>query len=151
MGPRSSGSWNGAPTPPGGGGYRAPAQDIGHFFAGKAGLDAARMRPTYARGVTPCDFHELLPGFVSSMLETGLRAFGKKLPGFDAPGALLTGVETRTSSPVRILRGEDYQAPGAGGVYPCAEGAGYAGGIMSAAVDGIRAALAVMAEYRPFD
>ena len=135
----------------GGGGYRAPAQDIGHFFAGKAGLDAARVRPTYARGVTPCDFHELLPGFVSSMLETGLRAFGKKLPGFDAPGALLTGVETRTSSPVRILRGEDYQAPGAGGVYPCAEGAGYAGGIMSAAVDGIRAALAVMAEYRPFD
>ena len=135
----------------GGGGYRAPAQDIGHFFAGKAGLDAARVQPTYARGVTPCDFHELLPGFVSSMLETGLRAFGKKLPGFDAPGALLTGIETRTSSPVRILRGEDYQAPGAGGVYPCAEGAGYAGGIMSAAVDGIRAALAVMAEYRPFD
>lgn len=97
----------------GGGGYRAPAQDIGHFFAGKAGIDAARVRPTYARGVTPCDFHELLPGFVSSMLETGLRAFGKKLPGFDAPGALLTGVETRTSSPgAHPARGG---LPGAGG------------------------------------
>lgn len=133
------------------GGYRAPAQDAGHFFAGKAGLDTGRVEPTYARGVTPCDFHEILPGFISSMLETGLRAFGKKLPGFDMPGALLTGVETRTSSPVRILRGKDYQAVGIAGVYPCAEGAGYAGGIMSAAVDGIRAAIAVMAEYRPFD
>ena len=81
------------------------------------------------------------------MLTTGLRTFGRKLPGFDAADTLLTGVETRTSSPVRIPRGMDFYAPNAAGVIPCGEGAGYAGGIMSAAVDGLRAALALMAVY----
>jgi uncharacterized FAD-dependent dehydrogenase len=84
------------------------------------------------------------------MLKAGLLSFDRKLNGFAARDTPLTGVETRTSSPVRILRGENLQSLAASGLYPCAEGAGYAGGIISAAVDGIRCALAVMAEYRPF-
>jgi uncharacterized FAD-dependent dehydrogenase len=80
---------------------------------------------------------------VTDTLRAALPLFGRKLRGFDHPGALLTGVETRSSSPVRILRGEDLQSTGLPGLYPCGEGAGYAGGITSAAVDGIRVAEAV--------
>ena len=83
------------------------------------------------------------------MLEIGLRAFDKRIPGFSGPQAVMTGVETRTSSPVRVTRGENGQAVGVCGLYPCGEGAGYAGGIMSAAVDGLRQAQAVMEQYRP--
>ena len=131
----------------GGRGYGAPAQDAKSFLEGKTGLHSGRVEPTYARGVCGCDFGALFPGFVTEMLKTGLRTFGRKLPGFDAADTLLTGVETRTSSPVRIPRGMDFYAPNAAGVIPCGEGAGYAGGIMSAAVDGLRAALALMAVY----
>ena len=131
----------------GGHGYGAPAQDAKSFLDGRAGLRIGRVEPTYARGVHGCDFGALFPDFISEMLKTGLRTFGRKLPGFDAPDTLLTGVETRTSSPVRIPRGMDFYAPNAVGVIPCGEGAGYAGGIMSAAVDGLRAALALMAVY----
>ncbi len=88
---------------------------------------------------------------MTGLLREGLVDFDRKLRGFAAEDALLTGVETRTSSPVRILRGEDYQSLTVKGVYPCAEGAGYAGGIMSAAVDGLRTALAIMAVYQPLD
>lgn len=133
----------------GGGGYRAPAQDVGSFLAGKPGLCMGRVAPSYERGVTEGDFAALLPDFVTEMLKTGLRRFAGKLPGFAAPDALLTGLETRTSSPLRILRGEEYQSPGMPGVYPCAEGAGYAGGIMSAAVDGVRVSMSVMERYAP--
>ena len=84
------------------------------------------------------------------MLQKGFFHFSKKLPGFAAEDAVLTGIETRTSSPVRILRQEDYQAKNFQNVYPCAEGAGYAGGIMSAAVDGLRVALAIMERFAPF-
>ena len=133
----------------GGGGYRAPAQDVGSFLAGKPGLRLGRVAPTYALGVTGCDFGALFPRQITGMLQLGLRVFGRKLPGFDGADGVLTGVETRTSSPVRILRGENFQAPGAAGLYPCAEGAGYAGGIMSAAVDGLRTALALMAAWAP--
>lgn len=133
----------------GGGNGRAPAQDVCSFLNGKSGLRLGRVSPTFSREVESCDFSELFPEYVSELLKTGLRVFDRKLRGFAAPDAVLTGVETRTSSPVRVVRGENLQSPTARGVYPCAEGAGYAGGIMSAAVDGMRAALAVISEFAP--
>lgn len=173
----------------GGAPYTAPAQTVGDFLAiasGKADASegapaapaascsfvaaesAAMVRPTYPRGVTWCDLHECLPRFVSSALACALPLLDAKLHGFADPNAIMTGVETRSSSPVRILRNEDFQArwssgsfstssgsssapsdlssSGGNGVYPCGEGAGYAGGIMSAAVDGIRVAEAIVRE-----
>ncbi len=123
------------------GSYRAPVQTVGGFLGGNGRF--GRVQPTYSVGVERCDIGRLLPSGLSAMLAAGLRAFGKRQRGFDAPDALLTGVETRTSSPVRIPRGEDMQSPSLAGLYPCGEGAGYAGGIMSAAADGLRVALAV--------
>ncbi len=134
----------------GGSSYRAPAQDVAHFLQGKAGLRIGRVKPTYSLGVEPCNFHALFPPYIAEMLRIGLQDFQRKLPGFAAPDTVLTGIETRTSSPIRILRGDNLQSADAQGVYPCAEGAGYAGGIMSAAVDGLRVALAVIAEYSPY-
>lgn len=131
------------------GGYQAPMQDAGHFLAGKAGFTPGRVTPSYCRGVTEGNFAALFPPFITEMLKKGLLRFSGRLPGFAAPDTVLTGIETRTSSPVRILRGADYMAPGFPGVYPCAEGAGYAGGIMSAAVDGLRVALAIMGQNAP--
>lgn len=131
----------------GGGGFRAPAQSAGAFLGRPE--SGPRVAPTYPRGVEEADLAALFPAELSELLRDGLRAFGRRLRGFDAPGALLTGVETRTSSPARIPRGETGEAPGVAGLYPAGEGAGYAGGIMSAAVDGLRAAEAVMARYRP--
>lgn len=135
----------------GGGNYRAPAVTVGEFLAGKAGLSLGRVEPSYALGVTPADFDQLFPAFVTQLMRTGLQRFGRKLPGFDAADSVLTGPETRTSSPVRILRGEDCQALGMEGIYPCGEGAGYAGGIVSAAVDGIRVARAIIKRYQPME
>ena len=129
----------------------APAQTAGLFLAGRGGLRLGQVQPSYARGVAGADFDSLFSREIAEMMRLGLRAFEKKLRGFASPDALLTGVESRTSSPVRILRGEDGQAPGAVGVYPCGEGAGYAGGIISAAVDGLRAAMAIAAYYRPLE
>ena len=126
--------------------WRAPAADVGSFLDGKAGLKLGRVTPSYALGVEKVDFDRLFPSFVTGMLRTGLRVFDRKLPGFAAADAILTGVETRTSSPVRIPRGEDFQSA-VRGLYPCGEGAGYAGGIMSAAVDGLRVAGAIIAGY----
>ena len=92
------------------------------------------MQPTYPRGVTPCDLGGLLPDDLSGALREGLTAFGRKLAAYRAPDAVLTGLETRTSSPVRLLRDkENLQCTGLAGLYPCGEGAGYAGGIMTAA------------------
>lgn len=133
----------------GGGGYRAPAQDVGSFLQGKAGLKTGKVAPSYQCGVQAADFGALLPKFVTDLLRDGLRRFDRRLSGFAAPDALLTGLETRTSSPVRILRGEDLQAIGLPGLYPCAEGAGYAGGIMSAAADGLRVALEIITCWAP--
>lgn len=133
----------------GGGRGRAPAQDVGSFLSGKAGLRLGRVSPTFSLKVESCDFSALFPEYISTMLKTGLRVFDGKLRGFAAPDAVLTGVETRTSSPIRVVRGENLQSPTVRGVYPCAEGAGYAGGIMSAAVDGMRVALAVISEFAP--
>lgn len=125
----------------GGGDYRAPAQTVGDFLGtgGKGGV-----LPTYRPGVRFCDLHGLFPEKISRTLELAIPELGKKLRGFDLPEAVLTGPETRSSSPVRILRGADRCAPGAAGLYPCGEGAGYAGGIVSAAVDGLRCAEAII-------
>lgn len=127
-------------------GYAAPVQSAGRFLAGQSGVSGGTAEPTYARGTVPANLEHILPGFVTDMLREGLRRFGTKLRCFQDADALLTGVETRTSCPVRILRGENLQAVGANGLFPCGEGAGYAGGIVSAAVDGIRAAQAVIEE-----
>ena len=132
------------------GSYRAPAQTAGRFLEGKPGFVLGRVEPTYAIGVEGADFARLFPPRVLEQLRLGLRAFGRRLPGFDAPDSFLTGPETRTSSPVRILRDEEGQARGIRGIWPCGEGSGYAGGIMSAAVDGLRTAQALMGRYKPF-
>lgn len=132
-----------------GGDYRAPVQTAGLFLAGKPGAELGRVEPTYARGCVPGDFSGLFPDKVTQMLQEGLRGFALKMRCFGDKDAVLTGPETRTSSPVRLLRGEDCQALGARGLYPAGEGAGYAGGIMSAAVDGIRVAQALIAQFAP--
>lgn len=106
--------------------------------------------PTYSLGVTEVSFEKLFPAFVTDALKEGLFAFEKKMPGFLAEGCVFTGVETRTSSPLRINRNEELQSEGAKGLYPCGEGAGYAGGIVSAGVDGLKIALKIMSQYKPF-
>ena len=128
----------------GGGDYRAPAQRVGDFLAGRPTVSFGSVVPTYRPGVTFAKAEEYLPGFVTESLRGALPLLGRKLRGFDAPDAVITGAETRSSSPVRILRGETLESLTAKGVYPCGEGAGYAGGIMSAAADGIRCAEAVL-------
>ena len=130
-----------------GGGYTAPVQTVGAFLKGESNR-LTKVAPSYTGGYTLCDVGGLFPGAIRNMLQTGLRSFGKKINGFDEGSAVLTGVESRTSAPVRILRGQDYKAVGINGLYPCGEGAGYAGGIMSAAVDGIHVALAIMEEAK---
>lgn len=137
----------------GGGDYTAPMQTVGDFLNGKYGSEPTVVSPTYMGGrIKSCDLHNILPSFITDMLETGLRSFGKKIYGFDRADIPMTGVETRTSSPVRIMRDRDtLEAVGHSGIYPCGEGAGYAGGIISAAVDGLRAARAIMEKYAPFD
>lgn len=134
----------------GGGNFCAPAQDMDSFLAGKAGLKTGKVIPSYARGVTGSDFTTLLSPQIIRCLQQGAASFGRKIKGFDSADAILTGLETRTSSPLRIERDQETrQALGMQGLYPCGEGAGYAGGIMSAAVDGLKTALAVMARYCP--
>ena len=128
----------------GGGNYHAPAQLAGDFLAGRASTGPGRVQPTYRPGVTWCDLHDMLPARITDTLAQALPAFGRKLRGFDDPDAVLTAPETRSSSPVRIVRGEDRCSTGVPGLYPCGEGAGYAGGITSAAVDGLRCAESVL-------
>lgn len=135
----------------GGGGYAAPAENVPSFLAGQGRLTIGRVQPTYDRGVTPYDLGSLLPEKLAATMRTGLSAFERKIAGYTAPDAILTGLETRTSSPVRLPRGEDFQALDLPGLYPCGEGAGYAGGIMSAAVDGLRVARAILGRYKAGD
>ncbi|MBU5434319.1 NAD(P)/FAD-dependent oxidoreductase [Pseudoflavonifractor sp. MSJ-37] len=131
------------PGQPGPAAFHAPAQTVGDFLAGRPSQGPGRVAPTYRPGVTWTDLRRCLPGYVADTLRDALPLFDRKVKGFAAPDAVLTGVETRSSSPVRILRGEDFQSTGLRGLYPCGEGAGYAGGIVSAAVDGVRIAEAV--------
>ncbi len=123
----------------GGGGYRAPAQLVGDFLADRGSMALGDVRPSYLPGVTLTDLRECLPAFVSESLKEALPHFARSMHGFDRADAVLTGVESRSSSPVRLLR-DNRGESAVGGVYPCGEGAGYAGGILSAAVDGIRCA-----------
>lgn len=128
----------------GGGNYHAPAQSVGDFLAGRPSTNLTGVQPTYRPGVTPCDLDELYPEKITSTLRSAITALDGNLKGFADPAALLTAPETRSSSPVRILRGDDLQS-GLRGLFPCGEGAGYAGGIMSAAVDGMLCAEALIA------
>lgn len=132
----------------GGKNYSAPAQTVGCFLNSKTGLELNRISPSYSLGVKACDFNEIFPNEISDMLRNGLVNFNKKISGFAADDAVLTGIETRTSSPIRILRDDSCQSISIKGLYPCGEGAGYAGGIMSAAVDGIRCAIELMKKYK---
>lgn len=129
----------------GGGDYKAPCQKVGDFLKGVASQSMGKLEATYRPGVKMTDLRECLPDYVAETLRLGILEFDKKIRGFANPDSLMTGVETRSSSPVRIERNEDYQS-NVRGVYPCGEGAGYAGGIMSAAVDGIRIAEKIIEE-----
>jgi uncharacterized FAD-dependent dehydrogenase len=120
--------------------YAAPAQRLGDFLAGRPSTGLGRVIPSYRPGVRPADLADCLPAFAVAALREALPVFGRRISGFDDPDAVLTGVETRTSSPVRIPRGADFQSLNTGGLFPAGEGAGYAGGILSAAVDGVKAA-----------
>ena len=130
----------------GGGGFVAPAQLVGDFLQEVPSSAGGSVVPTYPRGVAWGTIDGCLPGYVSETLRGALPLMARKLRGFDAADAVLTGVETRSSSPVRVTRGEDGQSLGTKGLFPCGEGGGYAGGIMSAATDGIRVAEWVLAQ-----
>jgi uncharacterized FAD-dependent dehydrogenase len=138
--------WEAQAYQAGGGAYAAPGQTVGDFLAGRAPGALGDVIPSYRPGVHPADLAQCLPDFVVEALREALPVFGRQIPCYDDPEALLTGVETRTSSPVRITRGKDLQSLNTRGLYPAGEGAGYAGGILSAAVDGIKAAEAVAAD-----
>ena len=125
------------------GSYRAPAQLVGDFLTNRPSAGPGTVLPSYAPGVVWGDLRRVLPARITDVLQDAIPALGQKLRGFDAPDAVLTGPETRSSSPVRILRDGTLQSS-LRGLYPCGEGAGYAGGITSAAVDGLRCAEAVM-------
>lgn len=127
----------------GGGNYRAPAQRLGDFLAGRPSTTLGAVVPSYRPGVHPTDLAECLPDFAVAAMREALPVFGRQIKGYDHPDVVMTGVETRTSSPVRFTRGEDMQSLNTAGLFPAGEGAGYAGGILSAAVDGIKAAEAV--------
>ena len=116
----------------GGGGYAAPCQRVEDFLAGRPSTGPGAVLPSYRPGVTWCDLHDCLPSFLTGAMEEALPLLERKLRGYAQPDALLTAVETRSSSPVRILRDEGLQSA-LRGLYPCGEGAGYAGGIVSAA------------------
>ena len=124
--------------------YRAPAQRVGDFLNGKATTQAGSVQPTYQPGVTWCDLHSVLPTKITDALKEALPQLEQNLKGFSDPDAVLTAPETRSSSPVRILRDETRQSS-VRGLYPTGEGAGYAGGIMSAALDGMQTAEAIIA------
>lgn len=128
----------------GGGDYTAPAQRVADFLAQVPSKSFGAVQPTYQPGVAPSDLGRCLPGFVADSLRAALPQLGRQLKGFDDGDAVLTAPETRSSSPVRVLRDESLQCPALRGLYPCGEGAGYAGGIVSAAVDGIRCAEKIM-------
>ena len=130
----------------GGSNWNAPAQLVGDFLAGRASKAPGKVKPTYPLGVTWTAIDEALPQHIIESLRLGLPLLGKKLRGYDCPDAVLTGVETRSSSPVTVTRDRTCHAVSTPGLYPCGEGAGYAGGIMSAATDGIRCAEALIAD-----
>ncbi len=135
--------WEAAAFRAGGERYAAPGQLVGDFLASQPSTAFGDVLPSYKPGVTLTDLSPCLPGYAIAAIREALPAFSRQIPGFARPDAVLTGVETRTSSPVRITRGRNLQSVNVFGLYPAGEGAGYAGGILSAAVDGIKVAEAV--------
>ncbi len=135
--------WESAAFVAGGGDYSAPAQKIGDFLAGRPSTAQGTVEPSYQPGVNWTDLTSCVPSYVSEALREAIPAFDRQIKGFAMADAVLTGVETRTSSPIRIKRGADFQSINTRGLYPAGEGAGYAGGILSAGVDGIKVAEAV--------
>ncbi|MGE5492704.1 MAG: NAD(P)/FAD-dependent oxidoreductase [Actinomycetota bacterium] len=135
--------WESKAFEAGGGTYAAPAQRVGDFLKGQPSAAQGEVEPSYQPGVHWTDLSLCLPPFVVEALREALPAFARQIPGFAMADAVMTGVETRTSSPIRIKRGEDLQSINTRGLYPAGEGAGYAGGILSAGVDGIKVAEAV--------
>jgi uncharacterized protein len=131
----------------GGGTYAAPVQRVGDFLAGQPSTALGEVIPSYKPGVVPTDLAQCLPEFAVAAIREALQAFERRIPGFSMGDAVMTGVETRTSSPIRIPRGGDYQSINTRGLYPAGEGAGYAGGILSAGVDGIRIAEALALSF----
>ena len=136
--------WESRAFTAGGGDYHAPGQLLGDFLAGRTSTAFGSVIPSYKPGVHLTDLAECLPEFAVAAIREALPAFGKQIPGYAMADAVLTGVETRTSSPVRIIRGQNCQSLNTAGLFPAGEGAGYAGGILSAGVDGIRVAEAVI-------
>ena len=135
--------WERAAFTAGGGTFAAPAQLVGDFIAKRASTKLGKVTPSYKPGVTPTDLAACLPEFAVTAMREALPAFDRQIKGFAMPDAVMTGVETRTSSPIRIRRDETFQSLNTRGLFPAGEGAGYAGGILSAGVDGIRVAEAV--------
>ena len=136
----------------GGGDYSAPIQTVGDYLNKKTGTKPTRIIPSYMNGERNalCDLNELFPKYINSFLAEGLVRFDRKVKGYAPSDAVMTAVETRTSSPLRIVRGDMMFSLTDENIYPCGEGAGYAGGITSASVDGIRTALKIMEKYKPF-
>ncbi len=130
----------------GGGDYKAPVQTLGDFFSDRRSTRVFGVKPTYSRGYVETNLGAEMPKFMRENLKIGIADMDRRLKGFACSEAVLTGFETRSSSPIRILRGENFQSSFAENFYPCGEGCGYAGGIMSAAVDGIKAATAISEE-----
>ncbi|PVM87362.1 NAD(P)/FAD-dependent oxidoreductase [Caulobacter endophyticus] len=139
--------WESLAFTAGGGDYKAPAQKVGDFLAGRPSEALGEVSPSYKPGIRMTDLAECLPPFVLEAMREALPMFGRQIAGYDHPDVLMTGVETRTSSPIRITRGKDGQSLNTAGLFPAGEGAGYAGGILSAGVDGIKVAEAVAAAY----
>lgn len=135
----------------GGRNYCAPAQLLGDFLKDRPSVKLqGDVQPSYLPGVVPANLQECLPAFVIAAMKRALPVFEKRVRGFSSPGAILTGVETRTSAPLRIVRNDAMESVSHRGLYPLGEGAGYAGGIMSAALDGLQGALRIMRTYTPF-
>lgn len=135
--------WEEAAFRAGGENWNAPGQLVGDFLAGRASTELRSVIPSYRPGVTPTDLSLCLPDYAIFAMREGLQAFGRQIRGFSMEDAVMTGVETRTSSPARMTRGKDHQSLTVKGLYPAGEGAGYAGGILSASVDGIKTAEAL--------
>lgn len=137
--------WESLAYAAGGSNYNAPAQMVGDFLAGRASTGLGAVAPSYKPGVAMTDLSTCLPAFAVEAMREALPVFGRQIARYDHPDVVMTGVETRTSSPVRITRGKDFQSLNTARLFPAGEGAGYAGGILSAAIDGIKAAEAVAA------
>jgi|APHig6443717497_1056834.scaffolds.fasta_scaffold30538_1 uncharacterized protein len=128
--------------------YKAPAASVGNFINNKKGI-SSKLTPTYSIGVVESNFEDIFPSKINEMLKLGLKVFSRKMNCFSSVDAIMTAPETRTSSPVKILRNSEMKSVSVDNLYPCGEGSGYAGGIMSAAVDGLKVALKIMENYAP--